>query len=240
MSSPLTRTRDEQPAPPGTGAGADGWFAAFQKPVWERRLAVKCAALFAAIAMGECVALVQMARSSGPKPYFVEHDEKSGAAWVTNRYASEYSPTAANRRYFLIKWASRVFTISADSQATIQRQLPAAASWTSGAATNELETYTQKTDPIAERVVTIPGLTREFVENSTSFSPDGRVAYVIFTSIESVNGKAGPPQQRLLTVNFLTDPSLLKDGEEKDNPIGLRITHFTVTPYKGYNPGSAE
>ncbi|KVD99676.1 hypothetical protein WI91_02470 [Burkholderia vietnamiensis] len=231
---------DKQPVPPGTGLGVKGWFAAFQKPVWDKHLAVKVAALFAAIAIGECAALVQMAQNSGPKPYFVEHDEKSGAVWVTDRYAKEYSPTAANNRYFLNKWATRVFTISPDSQDTIQKQIPMASGWTSGAATNELNTYTLKTDPIAQRVVVTPGLTREYIENSTSFSPDGHVAYIICTLIESVNGKPGAPQQKLLTVNFLTDPSLLKDGEDKDNPIGLRITHFTVTPYNGYNPGAAQ
>lgn len=232
---------DKQPVPPGTGLGLKGWFAAFQKPVWDKRLAVKCAALFAAIAIGECVALVQMAQNSGPKPYFVEHDEKSGAVWVSDRYSSkEYNPTAANKRYFLNIWASRIFTISPDSQDTIQRQIPAAAAWTSGAATNELNTYILKTDPIAQRVVTTPGLTREYVENSTSFSPDGSVGYIILTLIESVNGKPTNPQQKLLTVHFLTDPSLLKAGEEKDNPIGLRVTDLTITPYNGYNPGAAQ
>jgi type IV secretory pathway component VirB8 len=226
--------------PPNTGAGVSAWFAAFQKPVWEKRLAIKLAALFALIAAGECAALIVQAAHSGPRPYFVEHDEKTGAVWVSDWYAKEYSATAANKRYFLVKWASRVFTIEADSQDTLTRQIPAAFGWTSGAATQELETYITATDPVAQRVVQTPGLMREFIENSTSFSPDGQVAYLIFTLTESVNGKPSRPMQMLLTISFLLAPETLRPGEEKDNPIGLRITHFSLTPYLGVNPGATQ
>jgi type IV secretion system protein VirB8 len=230
----------EQPSPPNTDVGVAAWFAAFQKPVWEKRVAIKVAALLALIALGQTVALVVQSGNSGPKPYFVEHDEKSGAVWVSDRYAEQYNATAANKRYFLVKWATRVFTIEADSQDTLTRQIPAASGWTSGAATKELETYITQTDPVAQRVVTTPGLTREFIENSTSFSPDGQLAYVIFTLIESVNGKPSAPQQKLLTLTFLLAPEALRPGEEKDNPLGLRITHMTLTPYVGVNPGAAQ
>lgn len=227
-------------APPNTGEAVAAWFAAFQRPLWEKRLAIKLAAAFALIAAGEGAALIVQGTHSGPRPYFVEHDEKSGAVWVSDRYAETYSATAANRRYFLVKWASRVFTIEADRQDTLTRQIPAAAGWTSGAATRELETWITVTDPVAQRVVQTPGLTREFVENSTSFSPDGQVAYLIFTLIESVNGKPSRPKQMLLTISFLLAPETLKPGEEKDNPIGLRITHFSLTPYLGVNPGATQ
>ncbi|PTB17781.1 hypothetical protein C9I57_26555 [Trinickia symbiotica] len=224
-------------APPGTDQGVAGWFDAFQKPVWEKRLAIKIAVLFAFIAMGQTVALVIQSQHSGPKPYFVEHDERSGAVWVSDRYAREYTPESANKRYFLVNWASRIFTIEADSQDTITRQIPAASAWTSGAATKELERYITQTDPVAVRVVETPGLTRQFVENSTSFSPDGREAYMIATLIESIGGKPSPARQVLLTIDFLFAPERLREGEIKDNPLGLRITHFTVTPYTGVNPG---
>ena len=78
----------EQRSPPNTALGVAGWFAAFQKPVWEKRVAIKVAVLFALIALGQTVALVVQSNNSGPKPYFVEHDEKSGAIWVSDRYAS--------------------------------------------------------------------------------------------------------------------------------------------------------
>ncbi|TCG08628.1 hypothetical protein BZM27_11075 [Paraburkholderia steynii] len=239
-SGPTVAARTDVGAPPNTGEAVAAWFAAFQRPVWEKRLAIKVAAAFALIAAAECAALIVQSTHSGPRPYFVEHDEKSGAVWVSDRYAETYSATAANRRYFLVKWASRVFTIEGDSQDTLTRQIPAAFGWTSGAATRELETWITVTDPVAQRVVQTPGLTREFVENSTSFSPDGQVAYLIFTLIESVNGKPSRPKQMLLTISFLLAPETLKPGEEKDNPIGLRITHFSLTPYLGVNPGASQ
>lgn len=238
LSPHIVTSRDDFPAPPNTGEAVAAWFAAFQKPLWEKRLAIKVALVFALIATGECAALIVQSTHSGPRPYFVEHDEKTGAVWVSDRYAETWSATAANKRYFLVKWASRVFTIEADSQDTLTRQIPAAISWTSGAATRELETYITVTDPVAQRVVQTPGLTREFIENSTSFSPDGQVAYLIFTLIESVNGKPAAPRQMLLTISFLLAPETLKPGDEKDNPIGLRITHFSITPYLGVNPGA--
>ncbi|WP_343671301.1 VirB8/TrbF family protein [Paraburkholderia heleia] len=237
--SPRTVTSGaDLPVPPNTGEGVAAWFAAFQRPVWEKRLAIKVALVFALIAAGECTALIVQSTHSGPRPYFVEHDEKTGAVWVSDRYAETYSASAANKRYFLVKWAARVFTIEADSQDTLTHQIPAAVGWTSGAATRELETYVTVTDPVAQRVVQTPGLTREFIENSTSFSPDGQLAYLIFTLIESVNGKPSRPKQMLLTISFLLAPETLKPSEEKDNPIGLRITHFSITPYLGVNPGA--
>ncbi|MDR8398464.1 MULTISPECIES: VirB8/TrbF family protein [Paraburkholderia] len=239
-SQPAAIAAGNLPVPPNTGEAVAAWFAAFQKPLWEKRLAIKLAAAFALIAAGECAALIVQSTHSGPRPYFVEHDEKTGAVWVSDRYAEAYSVTAANKRYFLVKWASRVFTIEADSQDTLTRQIPAAFGWTSGAATQELETYITVTDPVAQRVVQTPGLTREFVENSTSFSADGQLAYLIFTLIESVNGKPVHPKQMLLTASFLLAPETLKPGEEKDNPIGLRITHFSLTPYLGVNPGATQ
>ena len=217
--------------------GVSAWFAAFQRPIWEKRLAIKIAALLAFIAIGEAAALVVQSMHSGPKPYFVEHDPKSGAVWRSDRYARDYTPDSANKRYFLVKWASRVFTIEADTQDTLTREIPAASAWTSGAATKELETYITQTDPVARRVVDTPGLTRQFIENSTSFSPDGRQAYMIVTLVESIGGKPQPPKQLLLTIDSLFAPEQLRPGEEKDNPLGLRITHFTVTPYTGVSPG---
>lgn len=226
--------------PPNTGGGVGAWFAMFQKPIWDKRLAVKAAALFALIAIGEAFAIARMSEHSGPKPYFVEHDPKTGAVWVSDRYAQEYTPTAANNRYFLVKWATRVYTISADSADTIHVQLPAAAAWTVGAATTELDTLVTQTDPIAERVVKVPGLTRKFQENSTSFSPDGRQAYMIFTTTESIAGKPQPPKQQLLTITFVDAPDTLKPGEELDNPLGMRITNFIPTPYTGVAPGATQ
>lgn len=242
-SSPAVAPATVQPATqvpaPWTGQGVSGWFGAFMKPMWEKQLVVKFAAFLALICIGQTVALIRMAEVSGPKPYFVAYDPRSGAMAVTNQYAEEYTPNAANNRYFLVLWASRVYTISADTQDTLNVQIPAASSWTVGAATTELKTLVTVTDPVAERVVKIPGLTRKFEENSTSFSPDGQQAYMIFTTTESVAGKSQPPKQQLLTISFVDAPQTLKPDEQKTNPPGLRILHFTVTPYIGITPGAA-
>ena len=226
-------------APPNSGGGVTAWFAAFQRPIFHKNLAIKACIGLAVIVLGQQVVIQTLSINSGPKPYFVEHDEKSGAVWVSTRYASTYTPTSANRRYFLVQWAQRVYTISPDTSDTLRNQIPAAAAWTIGDATKELETLVTVTDPIAERVVKEPGLTRVFEENATSFSPDGHTAYMIFTTTESVGGQARKPRQQLLTINFVEAPESLKPGEEKTNPLGTRISHFVSTPYTGINPGGA-
>lgn len=53
--------------PPGTGQGVRGWFAAFQKPILDKHLATKVAIVFAAISIGQTVAIVRISDNSGPK-----------------------------------------------------------------------------------------------------------------------------------------------------------------------------
>ncbi|MBN6207020.1 type IV secretion system protein [Ralstonia pickettii] len=226
--------------PPGTGHGVNAWFAAFQKPILDRHLMTVVAFLFAAVAVGEAVALIQVSENSGPKPYFVERDKQTGAVYYSEKYAEAFTPTADNNAYFLRLWATRVFTINLDAQDTLKRQIPLASKWTSGAATKALETYTTETDPVAKRVVSTPGLTRQVEENSTSFSADGHIAYMIVTLTESIAGARQTPTQKLLTINFLTAPQQLRPEDKKDNPIGMRITGLSITPYTGITPGSTK
>jgi type IV secretion system protein TrbF len=240
LASPTLIQPDAQIALPNTSDGVRRWFSAFQHPILVKNMAIKIAAVEAIIIFALVGTAYRMAGNSGPKPYFVEHDKTSGAVYLSSKYATEFSPSAANNRYFLVKWASRVFTISADTHDTLTNQIPAASRWTIGAATTELSTLVTETDPIAVRVVKEPGLTRAFEENATSFSPDGGTAYMIFTTTESVAGHPKTPKQQLLTINFTTAPETLQQGDEKDNPIGLRPTHFVVTPYSGINPGAAQ
>ena len=226
--------------PPGTGQGVRGWFAAFQKPILDKHLATKVAIVFAAISIGQTVAIVRISDNSGPKPYFVERDKQSGAVYYSEKYAEAFTPTADNNAYFLRKWATRVFPINLDAQDTLKRQIPLARTWTSGAATKELDTYITETDPVAQRVVNTPGLTRQFEDNSISFSADGNIAYMIVTLTESIAGVRQTPKQKLLTINFLTAPQQLKPEDRKDNPIGMRITGLSITPYTGITPGSTK
>lgn len=226
--------------PPGTGHGVSAWFSAFQKPILDKHLATKAVFVLAAIAIGQTVAMIRISENSGPKPYFVERDKQTGAVYYSEKYAEAFTPNADNNAYFLRKWATRLFTINLDAQDTLKRQIPLARTWTSGAATKELDTYITETDPVAKRVASTPGLARQFEENSTSFSADGHIAYMIITLTESIAGARQTPTQKLLTINFLTAPRQLKPEDKKDNPIGLRITGLSITPYTGITPGSTK
>lgn len=223
-------------APAGTSPRALAlYFSAFKKPLLTADRAMwVCAALFALNVL-QGVAAIVTARHSGPQPYFIEHDPASGAVWISDAVSQKYSPDALNKTYFLRIWATRAWTIKPDVKQTLNVDIPAAYAWTIGSAKKELSEYFAKTDRVADRVANTPGLTREVIENSTSFSADGHTAYMLLTFTERVNGAVTSTQRKMLTASLLLAPEKLTDGERRDDPIGLRITDWTLTPY--YGPG---
>jgi type IV secretion system protein VirB8 len=212
------------------------WFAAFQKPIFDKYWAQTIAGMFCAIAVAEAIALMQLIPLKEKVPMFIGHDENTGAAWVDHRVAQVYSPTTANKTYFLKVWANWLLTIKADPQITINEDIPTAEGWTTGDAVKQVSNWVLKEDRTAERIAETPGLTRTFTSNSTSYSADGKTAYMVVTIQESIKGTPQPPVQRLLTIGVAFMPEKLQEGEEDLNPLGTRITSFTNTPYIG--PGS--
>lgn len=226
----------ENIAPAGTSPRAHAlYFSAFAKPLLTaNRLFWTCIALFALNVLQGIGAIIT-ARHSGPQPYFIEHDPSSGAVWISDAVSQKYSPDALNKTYFLRIWATRAWTIKPDVRQTLNVDIPAAYAWTIGSAKKELSEYFAKTDRVADRVANTPGLTREVIENSTSFSADGHTAYMLLTLTERVNGAVTSTQRKMLTANLLLIPEKLTDSQLRADPIGLRITDWTLTPY--YGPG---
>lgn len=228
--------RAENVPPAGTTERAQRlYFSAFKKPqLTADRAILVCIGLFCVVLL-QGIERIVAARNSGPQPYFIEHDPTSGAVWLSDRVSRKYSPDALNKTYFLRIWATRAWSIKPDANQTLNTDIPAAYAWTVGSAKRELDEYFDKVDRVGDRVARTPGLTREVVENSTSFSADGRTAYMLLTFVERVNGATTANERKLLTADLLLVPDKLSEDERRDNPIGLRVAHWTLTPY--YGPG---
>ncbi|EJO29929.1 hypothetical protein QWC_19320, partial [Achromobacter marplatensis] len=84
------------------------------------------------------------------------------------------------------------------------------------------------------RIADQPGLTREVTENSTTYSVDGKQAYMLLTLQERVNGKEfGEPKTKLLTIRFLLSTDKQAIDEQRSNPLGVKIEWWTLTDYFG-------
>ncbi|WP_454688250.1 VirB8/TrbF family protein [Achromobacter aloeverae] len=231
-------TYPEQVAPLTRDASAR-YFAAFQRPHIDQDRWMIIAALTSLCAVFEGLALWQLIPLKQPVPFFVASDAASGAVFKDDRVAKVFKPEDANKTYFLRQWVALFLTIKPNPADTITVDIPKAASWTSGAAAQQIDEYTTKTDPIAKRIADTKGLTREVLVNSTTYSLDGKQAYLLITLTERVNGKVpeGGVTTKLLTINFVLAPDRLKPEDLDDNPLGIKIDYFTLTPY--YGPGNA-
>ncbi|BBE09512.1 Uncharacterized protein MCB1EB_1351 [Mycoavidus cysteinexigens] len=237
LSKPSSQT-ENAPPPGATIAASQAWFAYFQKPLLNAKWARLAAAGFFILALIETIALLQLLKNAGPRPYFIEHDETSGAVYLSSRVAQQFTPNAANITYFLRIWATHMLSIKPDQKQTQENDIPAAAAWTVGAATKVFTEYFAQTDRVAERLAKQPGLTREVVENSTSYANEGGIAYMVLTLIERIDGIETKRAQKVLTANLILAPERFDEQQRRTNPIGLMVTHFTLTPYYGPNPST--
>lgn len=213
------------------------YFAAFQAPLMEADRAKVLALAFFLLALVEGIALAGLMPLKQAVPYFVEWDRRSGAVWVSDRVAAQFSPQDANKTFFLRQWAYWWLTIKPNPVETLDTDIPQAASWTTGAASEQLRTYVTKTDPIATRVTETKGLTREVTENATTYNLHGNQATMLLTLTERINGKEAKAVQKLLTINFVLAPERQNARDQKINPLGVKIDYWTLVDY--YGPGGA-
>lgn len=225
--------------PPGAAAnGFQQYFEAFVEPrnVNRRMKQLLSGALL--VIVSQSWAIVVLSHSAGKVPYFVESDKTSGAVYISNKVATTFTPAAANKTYFLRIWVTRLEMMKADISVTVNVDHPAAYAWTIGAAKNQFTSYFDKDDKVVDIAAKNPGTSRQIIENSTSYSQDGKQAYMLITRVWYVNGTEVNRDQKLVTISFIFAPEALKDGEQADNPLGMRIKDFTVSPYYGPSLGA--
>ena len=61
---------------------------------------------------------------------------------------------------------------------------------------------------------------------------------MIITRQWKLNGADTHIDTKLLRINFILAPETLKPGEDRDNPLGVRIPDFGVSDY--YGPGATK
>ena len=226
------------PPPGAASTGLNRFFEAFHLP---RLIAMRSGwitLILVIVVIGQVVVEVEMSKNSGPVPYFVERDPASGAVWVSDRVSEKYTPQMADITFQLRRWAIRFQDISLDSHHTLNDEEPAAYHWTVGAGQKEFNDYFDKQDNVTNIVTDTPGTSREITENSTSYSPDGKTAFMIITRQWKLNGADTHTDTKLLRINFILAPETLKPGEDRDNPLGVRIPDFGVSDY--YGPGATK
>ncbi|MBK1982639.1 type IV secretion system protein [Achromobacter xylosoxidans] len=210
------------------------YYAVFQRPLQQADRSALVAFAFFLVALVEGIALYQVVPLKQQTPYFVEWDARSGAVWISDRVAERFTPETANKTFFLRQWATWLLTIKPNPSDSIDVDIPKATRWTIGTATDQLTDYFAKVDPIGVRIADQPGLTREVTENSTTYSVDGKQAYMLLTLQERVNGKEfGEPKTKLLTIRFLLSTDKQAIDEQRSNPLGVKIEWWTLTDYFG-------
>ena len=172
------------------------------------------------------VGLVLMSPLKKRIPFFYEVNSSTGQVSLSNRVVEELKVSDKNVAYFMRLWVARVVTINA---ATLKDGLPSAYRWTRGSAQVELDEWTEKADKTAERIAKKPGLTRELLGIPTvSFNEEKNIAFINLVWLEKLNGVEVERKNKLFTTEFGLVPA--KGGsEDADNPLGLAITHFTVS-----------
>ncbi len=214
---------------PDPDADAGGYFVAFIKPLTDKFVLVLALFIVGAAAVVEGIALTRLIPLHAPKPYFVEVErdaegQPTGRVERSNRVATEFNPTEANKRYFMKQWLN--WTMSISPKLSKDVWLPKASSWTRGKATNQLDDWVNNKEKIGERIEREKTLTREVKSVSISFL-DSSVAVATVTLVERINGVPKNPIRKIVTLEHALVP-LESEDQEYDNPIGLAITGFVV------------
>jgi type IV secretory pathway component VirB8 len=218
----------DAPAPPGTLAAdmlpgsSRRYGEAFVLPRVKLAKAIVSRAGILLVAILEGIALVILVPLHEKVPYIATYDD-SGHLVPDERYTvvkienvKEAQISASLKRF-----ARYMFTI--DSQLKVN--FPNTALWVRGAAVNELDGWLQKTDRPYERQAKDTALTREVANVSVTYSQGGRNA---FLHIELVERNAGTETRRYRKL-LQADTDLASDQVSEENPIGLAITHFSVS-----------
>lgn len=225
----LHPTPENAPPFPDVDTNAGGFFVAFIRPLTDKFVLALALFVVGTVAVIEGVALARLIPLHAPKPYFLEVErdadgQPTGRVERSNRVASEFNPTEANKRYFLKQWLT--WTMSISPKLSKDVWLPKASSWTRGKATNQLDDWVNNKEKVGERIEREKTLTREFRSASISFI-DSSVAIANVTLVERINGVPKNPVRKIVTIEHALVP-LESEDQEYENPIGLAITGFVV------------
>lgn len=211
-------------SPKSMGSG-DRYYEMFIAPIQRENRAWLVATALLAVAIAEAMALWQLIPLKERVPYVLEFDANTGRIEVAQRVLTKLNVSAVSVDYFLRKWITRVDSL--DSQ-TIGESIPRAAAWTRADAVKELDEYIQK-QKLAERLVRFPERTQVVEVKTISYINDGKIALVRYDVVERSSGAETKRIPRLLTATVSLISPDAGSELERDNPIGLTISHFQIS-----------
>lgn len=201
------------------------YFQAFIAPMLRENRAWMIVFVLCLVAIGQALALWAMLPLKERVPYIIEVEKTTGRMELADKVLTRWNVSQVNVDYFLRKWITRVDSLDS---LTITESIPKAATWTRTAATAELDEYVTK-QKYAEKLVKNQHITQSVEVKTISYINDGKVALVRYDMVERSNGAESKRIPRLLSANVALVTPDQGSALERDNPIGLTISHFQIT-----------
>jgi type IV secretory pathway component VirB8 len=176
------------------------------------------------IAVMEALVIYRMLPLKERVPYVMEVDNITGRVEIAERVLTKLNVSQANVDYALRLWTTRKESLNA----TTLTDVPKALAWTRGDAVKAFEDFVDKTKP-AEALAKDPGTIREVQHQTIGYINDGKVALVRYNLVERRNGVEVSRVPKLLTATVALVPPPPDSKEERDNPIGLVISQFSIS-----------
>lgn len=207
---------------------------AFIGPILRENRAWIVAFSMLVIAVCEAMVIYRMLPLKERVPYVMEVDAITGRIEIADRVLTKLNVTQQNVDYFLRLWTTRKESLNA----TTLTDIPKALAWTRGDAVKAFEDWVDKAKP-AESLAKDPGTIREVQHQTIGYINDGKVALVRYNLIERRNGVEVSRVPKLLTATVALVPPPPDSKEERDNPIGLVISQFSIST-EGSTGGSTK
>lgn len=175
------------------------------------------------IAVLEAIALIVLIPLKQKVPYVLEVEHLTGRVQVSSRVLGVFHPSLANIGYFIRVWATNLFSVNEQTLNAI----PDAAHWMRGNALNELNAFLDKEKP-GEFLANHPGFRRQVIFSAMNWGGDGKTCFLDMVFVDRIDGIEKLRQPVRVTVDFYRLPATSAE-EQLNNPIGLTITHFSVS-----------
>ncbi len=202
--------------------GKQEWFERMGTPVVERARYFVLALIFGVAFISVVVTLMRMMPLSRVEPYVVHVDKVTGQAVAVRAASEKYKPGAAEKQYFLVKWARGLLELDPN---TTEMALTEVFESCRGKAIQEFTDFVNKTKPVV-RVRTEAGLTRTVEIKSYSPLNDQSALIRLETEERGVN-KDPLRRSYVITLHYAIDAPET-ESQIMRNPIGLFITHFAI------------
>jgi type IV secretion system protein VirB8 len=189
-----------------------------------RRIACIVAAVAAAIALLEAIALIALIPLKRDVPYTLMVDKQTGYVQALHPLEpSKLSADAALTRSFLVQYVIARESFDAD---TVQSNYRKVGLWSAGSARDQYVSSMRSANPTSPLASLPRGATIDVAIRSIS-SINANTAMVRFTTTQAnPGGQQGLAQNWVATVSFRYTDAEMSDADRLDNPLGFQVTRY--------------